>query len=104
MPTCPLCSGEIPPEDVRLVPFTCAHCGKRIKPADRPSYLWLRTLLCLGIAIGAARSRGWDWSFLIFVIGFYALPVFFLFDRIRFTLFPPKKFEPAQPYVQTLDL
>jgi len=37
--------------------------------------------------------RGWDWSFLIFVVSFYALPVFAFWDVIVFKLFPPKKFE-----------
>jgi len=46
--------------------------------------------------------RGRDWSFLIFVVSFYALPVVVLWDTIVFKLFSPKKFEPAQQRVKTI--
>jgi hypothetical protein len=66
--------------------------------------MWLRTSGCLGVAIAAAKLRGFDWSFLVFVIGLYALPVFVFWDTIAFNLFPPTKFEPVQSPFQTLGI
>ena len=43
----------------------------------------------------AARMRGFDCSFLIFVVSSYALPVFIAWDVIVLKLFPFAKFEPV---------
>jgi len=67
-------------------------------------YAWLRGGICLGIAIAAARVRGFDWSFLIFVVSFYAIPVVFLWDSIAFGLFPPTAFQPVHSPIQTLGI
>ena len=86
---CPECKGILTPETIRPGPFNCPYCAKYIRPIRRPSYLWLRILVCGGVAVVTARMRGFDWSFLIFVVSFYALPVFILWDVIVFQLFPP---------------
>jgi len=51
-----------------------------------------------------ARLRRFDWSFLIFVVSFYALPMLFLWDVIVFKLFPPTKFESVSSPFQTLGI
>jgi hypothetical protein len=101
---CPECKGILTPETIRPVPFNCPYCAKYIKPIRRPRYLWLRILVCGGVAVVTARMRGFDWSFLIFVVSFYALPVFILWDVIVFKLFPPTKFEPVSSPFQTLGI
>jgi len=60
--------------------------------------------VCGIIAVVTAKLRGWDWSFLIFVVSFYALPVLVLWDVIVFKLFPPKKFDPVSGPFQTLGI
>jgi energy-coupling factor transporter transmembrane protein EcfT len=61
--------------------------------------------VCGVIAVVTARLRGWeDWSFLIFVVSFYALPVFVLWDTIVFNMFPPRKFEAVPSPFQTLGI
>ena len=62
----------------------------------------MRFASCGVIAIVTARLRGWDWSFLWFVVSFYALPVLVLWDVIVFQVFPPKKFELVSSPFQTL--
>ncbi len=101
---CPECKCILTPETIRLGPFDCPYCAKHIRPIRRPSYLWLRILVCLGVAVVTARMSGFDWSFLIFVVSFYALPVFILWDVIVFKLFPPTKFGPVSSPFQTLGI
>ncbi len=101
---CPACDGTLTLETIRPVPFDCPHCGKSIRPSHRRSYLWLRGVLCGVVAITAAKLRGFDWSFLIFVVSLYAIPVFFLWDIIVGRMFPPTEFEPVPPPVQTLGI
>jgi hypothetical protein len=60
--------------------------------------------VCGGIAVLTARLRGFDWSFLIFVVSVYALPMFILWDVMAFKLFPPTKFELVSSPFQTLDI
>jgi hypothetical protein len=60
--------------------------------------------VCGGIAVGTARLRGFDWSFLIFVVSVYALPMFILWDVIAFKLVPPAKFELDSSPFQRLDI
>ena len=67
-------------------------------------YAWLRLSITLAIAIAAAKLRGFDWSFLIFVVSFYAIPVLFVWDSIAFGLFPPTKFRPVHSPIQTLGI
>ncbi len=101
---CPECKGILTRETIRPGPFNCPYCEKYIRPIRRRSYLWLRFAACGVIAVVTARLRGWDWSFLIFVVSFYALPVLVFWDVIVFKMFPPTKFEPVSSPFQTLGI
>jgi hypothetical protein len=101
---CPVCKGILTPETIRPGPFNCPYCAKYIRPIRRRSYLWLRIVVCGVVAVMTARLRGFDWSFLIFVVSFYALPMLFLWDVIVFKLFPPTKFESVSSPFQTLGI
>jgi hypothetical protein len=101
---CPQCKGILTLETKRPGPFNCPYCGKHIRPIGRRGYLWLRFAVCGVIAVVTARWRGWDWSFLIFVVSFYAFPVLTLWDVILFKMFPPTKFEPVRSPFQTLGI
>jgi len=101
---CPECNGIFTPDVIRPGPFNCPYCSKYMRPVRRRSYLWLRFAVCGIIAVVTAKLRGWDWSFLIFVVSFYALPVLVLWDVIVFKLFPPKKFELVSGPFQTLGI
>ena len=102
---CPECRCVLTRESIRPGPFNCPGCGKYIRPVRRGSYLSLRGLSCGIVAVLAAKFRtGFPWSFLFFVIGFYALLVLFLWDLIVFTMFPPTKFEPVSSPFQTLGI
>jgi hypothetical protein len=101
---CPECKGILTPRTIRPGPFNCPYCSKYIKPIRRRSYLWLRFASCGVIAVVTARLRGWDWSFLFFVVSFYMLPVLVLWDAIVFKVFPPKKFELVSTPFQTLGI
>jgi predicted RNA-binding Zn-ribbon protein involved in translation (DUF1610 family) len=101
---CPECKGILTPQTISLGPFNCPYCGKYIRPVRRRSYLWLRVVICGVIAVATAKLTGWDWSFLIFVVSFYALPMLVLWDTIVFRLFPPTKFEAVASQFQTLGI
>lgn len=101
---CPECKGTLTRETIRPGPFNCPYCAKYIRPVHRPRYLWVRGLICVILAVVTARWRGFDWSFLIFVVSFYALPLFVLWDLIVFKLSPPRKFEPVSSPFQTLTI
>src|ERR1035437_5177345 len=101
---CPECKGILTPETIRPGPFNCPYCAKYIRPIRRRSYIWLRIVGCGVIAVVTARLRGFDWSFLIFVVSFYALPVLFLWDVIVFKLYPPTRFESVSSPFQTLGI
>jgi hypothetical protein len=60
--------------------------------------------VCGTIAVVTAKLRGWPWSFLIFVVSFYALPMLVTWDVLAFRLFPPTKFEPVSSPIQTLGI
>src|SRR4051812_34457612 len=99
---CPLCDAAVSRDAIRPGPFDCPHCAKQIQPSHRPGYLWLRGALCVALAVAVAKLRRFDWSLLIFVVSLYAIPAFLFWDAIAFKLFPPKRFEPVKPLVETL--
>ena len=101
---CPECLGVLMRDVIRHGPFDCPHCRKQIRPTHRRSYLWLRAITCCAIAIAAVKLRGFEWSFLIFVVSLYAIPAFIFWDVIAFRLFPPTTFEAVKPSVQTLGI
>jgi len=49
-------------------------------------------------------KAGFEGSFLVFVVCFYAFPAIFLWDSVAQSLFPPKSFEPVKGPFQTLGL
>jgi hypothetical protein len=101
---CPNCGGALNRTAIRAGPFDCPHCLKEIRPVRAPSYRWVRGGLCAVLAIGAARLKEFDWSFLIFVVSLYALPALFFWDIFAMDLSPPMRFEPAQSSVQMLGI
>ena len=102
---CPECEAVLTRGSIRPGPFNCRGCSKYIRPVRRRSYLWLRGLSCGIVAVLIAKFRtGFDWPFLIFVVGFYALPVLFFWDLIGFAMFLPTKFEPVGSPFQTLGI
>jgi hypothetical protein len=101
---CPICDGALNRAAVRPGPFDCPHCLKQIRPIHRPIYRWARGGLCFALAIVAAKLKGFDWSFLIFVVSAYALPAFFFWDVLAVDLSPPTRFEPTHSPVQVLGI
>lgn len=101
---CPLCRGTLTRVHVRPGPFDCPTCLKRIRPVRSPEYRWARSATAAVLAITAARLKGFDWSFLVFVVSVYAVPVLFFWDIFSMDLWPPIHFEPVQSSVQTLGI
>ena len=104
-PVCPMCGSELQTEGrVRL---DCPGCGRTLVAAQSGIY---RTFRFIGIYAAAAIwawKRGWEPSFLIFVVSFYVFPVVHFWTPIESgfrRLFPPKRFEPAATYLQTLGI
>ena len=84
--------------------FDCPHCLKSLRPSFFRGYRWVQYLITLVVALACAWHR-WDGSFGIFLVGFYQLPLLFLWNLIVRDFFMPMKFEPApSSSFQTLDL
>jgi len=101
---CPICDGTLTRLAIRPGPFDCPHCRKQIRQIQRPSYRWARIVLCAGFAITAAKLKGFDWPFLIFVVSVYALPALFFWDILALDLFPPIRFQATKSPIQTLGI
>jgi hypothetical protein len=101
---CPICDGVLTRLAIRVGSFDCPHCLKQIRPIHGPSYRWVRGGLCAALAIVAARLRGFDWSFLIFVVSAYALPALFFWDIVVLDLSPATRFEPARSSLEILGI
>jgi hypothetical protein len=104
VPHCPACDCLLMPSQACQLRFDCPGCGTSLRPLRKPAYRWLRVLGCYGAGIAAARFRGWDWWFIVFVVSFYALPAAFLFDSIVLNFFPARQFEPVPGKFQMLEL
>lgn len=106
MGACPLCNRTLYGEDIRFGKFACPGCHRMLKPKRFPGYHWLRLAVCYGAGLAYAWTHGWNGSFVIFVVSFYALPALVLWAVIEVRLFPPKMFAPtsASAAVQTLDI
>ena len=100
---CPLCHGFLLPKDIQVFRFDCPHCLKTLTPCFFLGYMWIRALVCIGVGVAIAW-RSWHDSFMIFVVAFYASPIFFLWDLAVHSFFMPKNFEPATSRFQTLGL
>ena len=101
---CPICDGVLTRVVIRPGPFDCPNCLKQIRPIRGPGYRWVRGGLCAALAITAARLKGFDWSFLIFVVSVYAFPALFFWDIFTLDLAPPMRFEPTRSPVQLLGI
>ncbi len=104
VPHCPACDCLLLPPQTHLLRFDCPGCGATLRPRRKPVYRWLRVAACYGAGIAAARLRGWDWPFIVFVVSLYTLPAAFLFDSIVLNFFPAKQFETLPGKFQMLDL
>ncbi|HET9408017.1 MAG TPA: hypothetical protein VFO39_12330 [Candidatus Sulfotelmatobacter sp.] len=104
-PTCPICGAEVKSEGrARL---ECPGCRNTLVVHQSRLYRIFRTLAVYGTAAVWAWKRGWEPSFIVFVVSFYAIPVLlfltFLEAHVR-RLFPPKRFDPQRKYLQTLGI
>lgn len=99
---CPLCEGSLTRFCIRPGPFNCPNCLKQIKATRTPAYKWARIGICAALAIAVSRLRGFDWSFLVFVVSIYALPALFFWDIFALDLAPALVFEPTRSSVQRL--
>ena len=101
---CPICDGVLTRAVIRPGPFDCPHCVKQIRVTHGSTYRWARVGLCAAFAVSAAKLKGFDWSFLIFVVSLYALPSLLFWDVLALDLFPPIRFEANRSTFQTLGI
>ncbi len=101
---CPLCHAELPPELIRRLRFDCPQCGKTLQGVRSTAYKLVRGLFIVAFGIVGAMKAGFEGSFLVFVVAFYALPGIFLWESVAQWLFPAKTFEPVKGPFQTLGL
>jgi hypothetical protein len=100
---CPICQSALYPSDVKIHTFNCPHCGKALIPDRGRGYFWIRLLFIWGGALVWAW-RSWHDSFGFFAVGFYAMPLVFVWFQIERMYLPPRKFnQPASPF-QTLGI
>jgi hypothetical protein len=83
---CPVCNGALTRAVIRPGPFDCPHCMKQIRATHSSTYRWARIGVCAAFAVTAARLKGFDWSFLIFVVSLYALPSLMFWDILALDL------------------
>jgi len=104
-PLCPICGIELNPEGrLRL---DCPGCGNTLFAVQSRMYRVFRIVVVYGTAAIWAWRRGWDPSFIIFVVSFYAIAVFLIFGHIEGQIrrfFPPKRYVPRTKDVQTLGI
>ncbi len=101
IPICPVCRTLLQTEG--RARFDCAHCGTALKEARSVVYLLLRGIVCTSAAALLALKRGWEPSFIIFVLSFYAIPLFYLWRLIEVRLFPATRFEVVTSPLQHLN-
>jgi hypothetical protein len=89
---CPGCGVEVYPEDVRLTYFNCPICSAALEPVRNR----LHGMLIMIFSYGAGFLRAWTrWhdSFVIFLVGFCAIPFLFLAIDFHRRFFPAHNFE-----------
>lgn len=97
--SCPVCLSALYARDVKVHAFNCPHCGKALIPERGRAYFWFRFLFIWGGAFAWAW-HSWHDSFMIFVVGFYAMPLLFAWMEIERTYLPPRKFKrPDSPFL-----
>ena len=99
---CPVCGAELHPEGRQRL--DCPDCGTTLIEARSSAYGWPELVVCYGVASLIAWKRGWEPSFIVFVVSFYAIPVFIVWQSIKRTFFPPKSFRVAPSRIQKLGL
>lgn len=100
---CPACAADLYSSDVNLGTFNCPHCSKLLKTARGRGYRWGRTLFIVGGSLVWAW-HGWDDSFMLFTLGFYALALSLAWSVMESSFLPPRKFEIAGSTFLTLGL
>ena len=105
LPTCPACGIDLNPEG--RTRFDCPGCGKTLVVARSRVYWICRYLGIYGLAATWAWRRGWDPSFIVFVVSFYAFPVMWLWnsmERYFWRIYPPANFELQRSLFQSLGI
>jgi hypothetical protein len=96
---CPVCHSALYCSDVKIYTFNCPHCGKALIPDRGPAYFWIRLLFIWGGAFVWAW-HSWHESVMVFFLGFYALPLFFIWIGIERMYLPPREFkQPGSPFL-----
>ena len=103
---CPLCSMWLLPKQIRVWRFNCPNCRKSLRAVYFPGYLWVRVIVIYAGAFVLAWQRGWHDSFIVFVFGFYVLPMLIIWEFFIHPLVPVRRVEPAprSMFFTTLDL
>lgn len=100
---CPVYRTQVAPELIGVARFECANCHAELVRMRGRGYWWLRLAVCYGAAIVICWTKHLG-SFMIFVVSFYALPFFFIWDREISKFFAPTRLERATGAFQTLGL
>jgi predicted RNA-binding Zn-ribbon protein involved in translation (DUF1610 family) len=105
LPLCPICGIKLCSEGRSR--FDCQGCGKTLVVAESRTYRFCRVIGIYGSAAIWAWKRGWEPSFIIFVVSVYVFPVLLLWisiERYVRRMFPPRRFEPERSHFQTLGI
>ena len=105
LPRCPICGVDLHPEGRTW--FDCPACGTTLVVSESRAYRIFRMICIYGSAAIWAWKRGWEPSFIFFVVSFYAFPVLLLWtalERHIRLLFPSTHFEPKRSLFQTLGI
>jgi hypothetical protein len=103
--SCPVCQSELSVKGWKEI--KCPRCKTQLRPAILRTLKWVRMFVVFGGAALIAWWRGWEPSFIVFTIGFYMIPVIFLWSIIEHmvcSMFPPKVFEVAQSHILRLGI
>jgi|SRR5580765_6019689 hypothetical protein len=100
---CPVCNFELPAEVTRDSRFECLKCEATLQAVRSDTYHWIRRTVCWSATLTSAWMNGWHDASVVFVIPFYAIPVFVAWYNLE-RYFPPKKFECIDSYIQTLGI
>src|SRR3981081_4594876 len=100
---CPVCRASVATELIGAPSCECPNCHTELIRLRGRGYMWLRAVICCGAAVAICWTKHLG-SFMVFVVSFYALPLFFIWDSEISKFFPPTKLEPATGPYQTLGL
>jgi predicted RNA-binding Zn-ribbon protein involved in translation (DUF1610 family) len=100
---CPVCNFELSAEFTRHTRFECPKCEATLQPVRSDHYHLIRKIVCWSAILIWAWMNGWHDGSVVFVISFYAVPVFAAWYWLE-SFFPAKKLELADSYIQTLGI